>query len=83
MYYRLKNDKFCGFYENNNEDGTFIEISQTDWNDVLNKQSLGEVIFYNKKTILSGKKILQDLLQGKFPIIACNKIIKKNLNIRF
>ena len=50
MYYRLKNDKFCGFYENNNEDGTFIEISQTDWNDVLNKQSLGEVIFYNKKT---------------------------------
>ena len=50
MYYRLKNDKFCGFYENNNEEGTFIEISQTDWNDVLNKQSLGEVIFYNKKT---------------------------------
>ncbi len=35
-------------------------------------------VFYNKKTILSGKKILQDLLQGKFPIIACNKIIKKN-----
>ncbi len=45
MYFKLENDKFCGFYENNNEDGTFIEISQTDWNDVLNKQSLGEVIF--------------------------------------
>ena len=77
MYYRLKNDKFCGFYENNNEDGTFIEISQTDWNDVLNKQSLGEVIFYNKKT-----KKLETVNLKNYEILENGEIVKDTEKLR-
>ena len=77
MYYRLQNDKFCGFYENNNEDGTFIEISQTDWNDVLNKQSLGEVIFYNKKT-----KKLETVNLKNYEILENGEIVKDTEKLR-
>ena len=77
MYYRLKNDKFCGFYENNNEEGTFIEISQTDWNDVLNKQSLGEVIFYNKKT-----KKLETVNLKNYEILENGEIVKDTEKLR-
>ncbi len=77
MYYRLKNDKFCGFYENNNEDGTFIEISQTDWNDVLNKQSLGEVIFYNKKS-----KKLETVNLKIYEILENGEIVKDTEKLR-
>ena len=77
MYYRLKNDKFCGFYENNNEDGTFIEISQTDWNDVLNKKRLGEVIFYNKKT-----KKLETVNLKNYEILENGEIVKDTEKLR-
>ena len=77
MYYRLKNDKFCGFYENNNEDGTFIEISETDWNDILNKQSLGEVIFYNKKT-----KKLETVNLKNYEILENGEIVKDTEKLR-
>ena len=77
MYYKLENGKFTGFYENNNEDGTFIEISQTDWNDVLNKQSLGEVIFYNKKT-----KKLETVNLKNYEILENGEIVKDTEKLR-
>ena len=77
MYYRLENSKFCGFYENNNEAGTFIEISQTDWSDVLNKQSLGEVIFYNKKT-----KKLETVNLKNYEILENGEIVKDTEKLR-
>ena len=51
MYYRLdENRKFIGFYESKEQEGTFVEITLEDWQNVLNKQSEGEVIYYNAKT---------------------------------
>ena len=62
MYYRLdKNNKFAGFYEAKEEQGTFVEITIEDWQSVLNKQSEGEVIYYNAKT-----KKLETILLGQF-----------------
>ena len=77
MYFKIEDNKFVGFYENNNEDGTFIEISQTDWNDVLNKQSLGEVIFYNKKT-----KKLETVNLKNYEILENGEIVKDTEKLR-
>ena len=51
MYYKLEDNQFKGFYEEREEkeEGTFVEISIDEWNDILNKQSQGETIFYNIK----------------------------------
>ena len=63
MYFRIdKNNKFAGFYESKEmEEGTFVEITLEDWQNVLNKQSQGETIFYNSKT-----KKLETILLGQF-----------------
>ena len=61
MFYKIENGKFVGFYEEIQEDGTFVEISIEDWQGVLNKQSEGEVIFYNPKS-----KKLETILLGQF-----------------
>ena len=61
MYYKIENGKFTGFYEEKEKDGTFTEISIEDWQAVLNKQSQGEVIFYNPKS-----KKLETILLGQF-----------------
>ena len=61
MYYKLENGAFTGFYEQKDKDGTYTEISVEDWQALLNKQSEGEVIFYNAKT-----KKLDTLLLGQF-----------------
>ena len=61
MYYKLEEGKFVGFYEEIQEDGTFVEISIEDWQMVLNKQSEREVIFYNSKS-----KKLETIKVGKF-----------------
>ena len=61
MYYKIENGKFTGFYEEKEKDGTFTEISIEDWQAVLNKQSQGEVIFYNPKS-----KKLENFLLGRF-----------------
>ena len=61
MYYKIENGKFVGFFEEIQEDGTFVEISIEDWQMVLNKQSEGEVIFYNSKS-----KKLETILLGQF-----------------
>ena len=61
MYYKLEDNRFTGFYEEVQEGGTFVEISIEDWQMVLDKQSEGEVIFYNPKS-----KKLESILLGQF-----------------
>ena len=61
MYYKLEEGKFVGFYEEVQEGGTFVEISIEDWQMVLDKQSEGEVIFYNAKS-----KKLETIALGQF-----------------
>ena len=61
MYYKLEEGKFVGFYENKDKDGNYTEITIEDWQGVLNKQSEGEVIFYNPKS-----KKLETILLGQF-----------------
>ena len=61
MYYKTEEGKFVGFYEEVQEGGTFVEITLEDWQMVLDKQSEGEVIFYNSKS-----KKLETILLGKF-----------------
>ena len=61
MYYKIEDNKFVGFYEEKEKDGTFTEISIEDWQALLNKQSEGEVIYYNVKS-----KKLENILLGQF-----------------
>ena len=61
MYYKIEDNKFTGFYEQKDKDGDYTEISLEDWQAVLNKQSQGEVIFYNSKS-----KKLENILLGRF-----------------
>ena len=61
MYYKIENGTFTGFYEQKDKDGTFTEISIEDWKALLDKQSLGETIFYNSKS-----KKLDTILLGQF-----------------
>ena len=61
MYYKIENGTFTGFYEQKDKDGTYTEISLEDWQALLNKQSLGETIFYNSKS-----KKLDSVLLGQF-----------------
>ena len=63
MYYKLENGKFVGFYEDKDKDkdGNYTEITIEDWQGVLDKQSEGEVIFYNPKN-----KKLETIKVGKF-----------------
>ena len=61
MYYKLENGKFVGFYEDKDKDGNYTEITLEDWQGVLDKQSEGEVIFYNPKS-----KKLETIKVGKF-----------------
>ena len=61
MYYKLEEGKFIGFYEDKDKYGNYTEITIEDWQMVLDKQSEGEVIFYNPKT-----KKLETILLGQF-----------------
>ena len=61
MYYKIEDNKFTGFYENKDKDGNYTEITIEDWQGVLDKQSQGEVIFYNPKS-----KKLETILLGQF-----------------
>ena len=61
MYYKLEEGKFVGFYEDKDKDGNYTEINLEDWQMVLDKQSEGEVIFYNPKS-----KKLESILLGQF-----------------
>ena len=61
MYYKIENGKFVGFYEDKDKDGNYTEITLEDWQGVLDKQSEGEVIFYNSKS-----KKLKTIALGQF-----------------
>ena len=61
MFYKIENGKFVGFYEDKDKDGNYTEISLEDWQGVLDKQSEGEVIYYNPKS-----KKLESILLGQF-----------------
>ena len=61
MYYKLEDNQFKGFYEEKDKDGNYTEITIEDWQGVLDKQSEGEVIFYNPKS-----KKLETIALGQF-----------------
>ena len=61
MFYKTENGNFTGFYEDEDKDGNYTEISIEDWQNILDKQSQGEVIFYNSKS-----KKLETILLGQF-----------------
>ena len=61
MFYKIENGSFTGFYENKDKDGDYTEITIEDWQGILDKQSQGEVIFYNPKS-----KKLESILLGQF-----------------
>ena len=69
MYYKTEEGKFLGFYEEVQEEGTFVEISIEDWQMVLDKQSEGEVIFYNVKN-----KKLETIKLNRFETIKNGEI---------
>ena len=61
MFYKIEDNQFVGFYENKAKDGDYTEITIEDWQNILDKQSQGEVIFYNSKS-----KKLETILLGQF-----------------
>ena len=61
MFFKIENGKFLGFYEEAEKTGDYTEITIEDWQGVLDKQSEGEVIFYNPKS-----KKLETILLGQF-----------------
>ena len=61
MFYKIEEGKFVGFYEDKDKDGNYTEITLEDWQNILDKQSQGEVIFYNSKS-----KKLETILLGQF-----------------
>ena len=61
MYYKIEDNRFTGFYEDKGKDGNYTEITIEDWQNILDKQSEGEVIFYNPKS-----KKLESILLGQF-----------------
>ena len=61
MFYKIEDNRFTGFYEDKDKDGNYTEITLEDWQGVLDKQSEGEVIFYNSKS-----KKLETILLGQF-----------------
>ena len=70
MFCRIEDNKFVGFYEEKEKEGTFVEISVEDWNNLLNKQSEGKSIYYDSKT-----KKLDTLKLGKFEELKGDMII--------
>ena len=61
MFFQIEDNKFTGFCEDKDKDGNYTEISLEDWQGVLDKQSGGEVIYYNPKS-----KKLESILLGQF-----------------
>ena len=61
MFFKIEDNKFTGFYEDKDKTGDYTEITLKDWQTALDKQSEGEVIFYNPKS-----KKLETILLGQF-----------------
>ena len=69
MFYKMENGKFVGFYEDKDKDGNYTEITIEDWQGILDKQSQGEVIFYNVKN-----KKLETIKLNRFETIKNGEI---------
>ena len=72
MYYKIEDNKFTGFYEDKDKDGNYTEITIEDWQGVLDKQSEGEVIFYNSKS-----KKLETIKVGQFEELVDGQVVYK------
>ena len=72
MFYKIENGKFVGFYEDKDKDGNYTEITVEDWQNILDKQSEGEVIFYNSKS-----KKLETIKVGKFEELVDGQVVYK------
>ena len=69
MFYKTENGNFTGFHEDKDKDGNYTEITIEDWQMVLDKQSEGEVIFYNVKN-----KKLETIKLNRFETIKNGEI---------
>ena len=80
MYFKIEDNKFVGFYEEKEKEGTFVDISVEDWNNLLNEQSQGKSIYYDSKT-----KKLDTLTLGRFEelngtVVSTNiKLLKQSI----
>ena len=72
MFYKIEDNRFTGFYENKDKDGNYTEITIEDWQGILDKQSQGEVIFYNPKS-----KKLETILLGQFEELVDGIVVYK------
>ena len=72
MYYKIENGNLAGFYEDKEKTGEYVEITIEDWQNVLNKQSQGEVIFYNPKS-----KKLETIKVGQFEDLESGIVVYK------
>ena len=72
MFFQIEDNKFTGFYEQKDKDGNYTEISIEDWQNILDKQSEGEVIFYNSKS-----KKLETIKVGKFEELVDGQAVYK------
>ena len=72
MFYKTENGNFTGFYEDKGKTGDYTEITLEDWQMVLDKQSQGEVIFYNSKS-----KKLETIKVGKFEELVDGQAVYK------
>ena len=79
MFFQIEDNKFTGFYENKDKDGDYTEITIEDWQMVLDKQSEGEVIFYNPKS-----KKVESILLGQFEeLVDGIAVYKKNKEVDY
>ena len=79
MFYKIENGKFVGFYEEAEKTGEYTEISIEDWQGILDKQSQGEVIFYNLKS-----KKLETILLGQFEeLVNGTAVYKKDKEVDY
>ena len=72
MFYKLEDNNFTGFFEQKDKDGNYTEITIEDWQMVLDKQSEGQVIFYNPKS-----KKLETILLGQFEELVDGQVVYK------
>ena len=79
MFYKTENGKFVGFYEDKDKDGNYTEITLEDWQAVLDKQSEGEVIYYNPKS-----KKLETIKVGQFEeLVNGTAVYKKEKEVEY
>ena len=69
MFYKIEDNRFTGFYEDKDKDGNYTEITIEDWQNILDKQTEGEVIFYNPKS-----KKLETIKLNRFETIKNGEI---------